>query len=74
MAERLGVEYTRWRHNDNTSDGDQVSSDDRSGVSEGVRRVVRGDPPTLRFGSVPPLPEYSPAPSAYISKEGPAPM
>ena len=74
LAEHLGVNYTRWRHNDGTSDGDQVSSDDRSGVSEGVRWVVWGDPPTLRFGSVPPLPEYSPAPPAYISEEGPAPM
>ena len=74
LAERLGVNYACWRHNDNTSDGDQVSSGDRSGVNEGVRWVVWGDPPAIRFGSVPPLPEYSPAPPAYISKEGPTPM
>ena len=74
LTKRLGVEYACWRHNNGTLDGDQVSSNDRSGVSEGVRWVVQGDPPTIWFGSVPPLPEYSPAPLAYISKDGPAPM
>ena len=74
LAECLGVNYDCWRNNGRTSDGDQVSSDDRSRVSKGVRRVVRGTTPVIRFGSVPPLPEYSPAPPAYISKEGLAPM
>ena len=74
LAERLGVNYDLWRNNGGTSDGDQSGSEGRAGVSEGVRRVIRGDPPTIRFGSVPPLPEYSPAPPAYISEDGPAPM
>ena len=74
LAERLGVNYDLWRNNGGTLDGDQSGSDGRAGVSEEVRQVVRGDPLTIRFGSVPPLPEYSPAPPAYISKEGPAPM
>ena len=74
LAERLGVNYDLWRNNGGTLDGDQSGSDGRAGVSEGVRRVIRGDPPVIQFGSVPPLPEYSPAPPAYISEEGPAPM
>ena len=74
LAERLGVNYDLWRNNGGTLDGDQSGSKGRAGVSEGVRRVIRGDPPTIRFGSVPPLPEYSPAPPAYISEDGPAPM
>ena len=74
LAKRLGVNYDLWRNNSGTSDGDQSGSEGRAGVSEGVRRVIRGDPPTIRFGSVPPLPEYSPAPPAYISEDGPAPM
>ena len=65
LAERLGVNYDLWRNNGGTSDGDQSGSDGRAGVSEEVRRVIRGDPPTIRFGSVPP---------PYINKEGPAPM
>ena len=73
-AERLGVNYNLWRNNGGTSDGDQSGSEGGAGVSEGVRRVIRGDPLVIRFGSVPPLPEYSPAPPAYISKEGPAPV
>ena len=74
LAKRLGVNYNLLRNNGGTSDGDQSGSEGRAGVSEGVRRVIRGDPPTIRFGSVPPLPEYSLAPPAYISEEGPAPM
>ena len=74
LAECLGVNYDLWRNNGGTLDGDQSGSNGRAGVSEGVRRVIRGDPPTIRFGSVPPLPEYSPALPAYISEEGPAPM
>ena len=74
LAECLGVNYDLWRNNSGTSNGDQSGSNGRAGVSEGVRRVIRGDPPTIRFGSVPPLPEYSPAPPAYISEEGLAPM
>ena len=74
LAECLGMNYDLWRNNGGTSDGDQSGSDGRAGVSEEVRWVIRGDPPTIRFGSVPPLPEYSPAPPAYISEEGPAPM
>ena len=66
LAERLGVNYDLWRNNGWTSDGDQSGSEGRAGVSEEVRRVIRGDPPTIRFGSVPPPP--------YISDEGPAPM
>ena len=66
LAERLGVNYELWRNNGGTSDGDQSGSEGRAGVSEEVRRVIRGDPPTIRFGSVPPPP--------YISEEGPAPM
>ena len=66
LAERLGVNYELWRNNGRTSDGDQSSSEGRAGVSEEVRRVIRGDPPTFRFGSVPPPP--------YVSDEGPAPM
>ena len=66
LAERLGVNYGLWRNNGGTSDGDQSGSEGRAGVSEEVRQVIRGDPPTIRFGSVPPPP--------YISKEGPAPM
>ena len=66
LAERLGVNYDLWRNNGGTSDGDQSGSEGRAGVSEEVRRVIRGDPPTIRFGSVPPPP--------YISEEGPAPM
>ena len=73
LAERLGVNYELWRNNGGTSDGDQSDSEGRAGVSEEVRRAIRGTPPTIRFGSVPPLPEY-PAPPAYISEEGPAPM
>ena len=73
LAEHLGVNYDLWRNNGGTSDRDQSGSDGRAGVSEGVRRVIWGTPPAIRFGSVPPLPEY-PAPPAYISKEGPAPM
>ena len=66
LAERLGVNYDLWRNNGGTSDGDQSGSEGRAGVSEEVRRVIRGDPPTIRFDSVPPPP--------YISEEGPAPM
>ena len=66
LAEHLGVNYKLWRNNGRTSDGDQSGSDGRAGVSKEVRRVIQGDPPTLRFGSVPPPP--------YISEEGPAPM
>ena len=66
LAERLGVNYDLWRNNGGTSDGDQSGSEGRAGVSEEVRRVIRGDPPAIRFGSVPPPP--------YISEEGPAPM
>ena len=66
LAECLGVNYDLWRNNGGTSDGDQSGSEGRAGVSEEVRRVIRGDPPTIRFGSVPPPP--------YISEEGPAPM
>ena len=73
LAEHLGVNYNLWWNNGGTSDGDQSGSDGRAGVSEEVRRVIQGTPPTIWFGSVPPLPEY-PAPPAYISKEGPAPM
>ena len=74
LAEHLGVNYDLWRNNGGTLDGDQSGSDGRAGVSEEVRRVIRGTPPTIRFGSVPPLPEYSAPPPAYISEEGPAPM
>ena len=74
LAERLGVNYNLWRNNSRTLGGDQSGSDGRARVSKGVRRVIRGDPPTIQFGSVPPLPEYSPAPPAYISEDGPAPM
>ena len=74
LTKHLGVNYDLWRNNGRTSDGDQSGSDGRARVSEGVRWVIRGDPLTSRFGSVPPLPEYSPAPPAYISEEGPAPM
>ena len=74
LAECLGVNYDLWRNNGGTSDGDQSGSDGRAGVSKGVRQVIRGDPLTIWFGSVPPLLEYSPAPPAYISEEGPAPM
>ena len=66
LAERLGVNYDLWRNNGRTLDGDQSGSNGRAGVSEEVRRVIRGDPPTIWFGSVPPPP--------YISEEGPAPM
>ena len=66
LAERLGVNYDLWRNNGGTSDGDQSGSEGRAGVSEEVRRVIRGDPSTIWFGSVPPPP--------YISEEGPAPM
>ena len=66
LAEHLGVNYDLWRNNGGTSDGDQSGSEGRAGVSEEVKRVIRGDPPTIRFGSVPPPP--------YISEEGPAPM
>ena len=72
LAEHLGVNYDLWRNNGRTLDGDQSGSEGRAKVSEGVRRVIRGDPPTIRFGSVPPLLAYSPPP--YISEEGPAPM
>ena len=65
LAERLGVNYDLWRNNGGTSDGDQSGSEGRAGVSEEVRRVIRGDPPTFRFGSVPPPP--------YVSDGGPAP-
>ena len=74
LAERLGMNYDLWRNNGGTSDGDQSGSDGRAGVSKGVRRVIRGDPPTIRFSSVPPLLEYSPAPPAYISEDSLAPM
>ena len=74
LAECLGVNYDLWRNNGRTLDGDQSGSNGRVGVSEEVRWVIRGTPPTIRFGSVPPLPEYSPAPLAYISEEGLAPM
>ena len=73
-AERLGVNYDLWRNNSGMLDGDQSGSDGRAGVSEEVRQVIRGGPPNIRFGSVPPLPEYSLAPPAYISEDGPAPM
>ena len=66
LAEHLGVNYHLWRNNGGTSDGDQSGSEGRAGVSEEVRRVIRGDSPTIRFGSVPPPP--------YISEEGLAPM
>ena len=66
LAERLGVNYDLWWNNSGTSDGDQSGSEGRAGVSEGVRRVIRGDSPALHFGSVPPPP--------YVSDEGPAPM
>ena len=66
LAERLGVNYELWRNNGGTSDGDQSGSEGRAGVSEEVRRVIRGDPPSLHFGSVPPPP--------YVSDDGPAPM
>ena len=66
LAEHLGVNYELWRNNSGTSDGDQSGSEGRAGVSEEVRRVIRGDPPTFRFGSVPPPP--------YINEEGLAPM
>ena len=66
LAECLGVNYDLWRNNGGTSDGDQSGSEGRAGVSEEVRWVIRGDPPTFHFGSVPPPP--------YISDEGPAPM
>ena len=66
LANHLGVNYDLWRNNGGTLDGDQSGSDGRAGVSEEVRRVIWGDPPTIRFGSVPPPP--------YISEEGPAPM
>ena len=74
LAERLGVNYDLWRNNSGTLDGDQSGSDGQAGVSEEVRRAIRGTPLTIWFSSVPPLPEYSPAPPAYISEEGPAPM
>ena len=74
LAERLGVNYDLWQNNSGTSDGDQSGSNSRAGVSEGVRQVIWGDPPTIQFSSVSLLPEYSLAPPAYISKEGPAPM
>ena len=74
LAEHLGMNYDLWRNKGGTSDGDQSGSDGRAGVSEGVRQVIRGESPTIWFGSVPPLLRYSPAPPAYISKDGPAPM
>ena len=74
LAEHLGVNYDLWRNNSGTSDGDQSSSDGRARVSKEVWQVIWGTPPTIRFGSVPPLPRYSPAPPAYISDDGPAPM
>ena len=73
LAKRLGVNYDLWRNNGGTSDGDQSGSDGRAGVSEEVRQVIRGTPLAIRFGSVPPLPEYVPPP-AYLNEEGPAPM
>ena len=74
LAECLGVNYDLWRNNSRTLDGDQSGSDGRAGVSEEVRWAIQGTPPTIRFGSVPPLPEFFLAPPAYISEEGPAPM
>ena len=74
LAERLGVNYDLWKNNGGTSDGDQSGSEGRAGVGEGVRRVIWGDPPTIWFGSVPLLLEYSPPPPVYIGEEGPAPM
>ena len=74
LAEHLGVNYDLWRNNSRTSDGDQSGSDGRARVSKGVWWVIWSDPPAIRFGSVPPLPEYSLAPPACISEEGPAPM
>ena len=62
LAEHLGMNYDLWRNNGGTSDGDQSGSEG----SEEVRRVIRDDPPTIRFSSVPPPP--------YINEEGPAPM
>ena len=47
LAEHLGVNYDLWRNNGGTLDGDQSGSDGWAGVSEGVRRVIRGDPPVL---------------------------
>ena len=74
LAEHLGMNYNLWRNNGGTSDGDQSGSDGRAGVSEEVRWVIQGTPPAIRFGSVPPLPRYSPVPPAYISEKGLAPM
>ena len=72
LAECLGVNYDLWRNNGGTSDGDQSGSDGWARVSEGVRWVIQGTPPVIWFGSVPPLPHYSPAP--HILEDGPAPM
>ena len=74
LAECLGVNYDLWRNNGGSSDGDQSGSEGRAGVSKEIRQVIQGDSPTIQFGSVPPLPDYSSAPPAYISEEGPAPM
>ena len=57
LAERLGVNYDLWRNNGGTSDGDQSGSNGRARVSEEVRWVIWGTPPTIWFGSVPPLPD-----------------
>ena len=74
LAECLGMNYDLCRDNGRTSDGDMGGPNGRAGVSEELRQIIRGDSLTIWFGSVPPLPEYSLAPPAYISKEGLAPM
>ena len=74
LAKCLGVNYHLWRNNGGTLDGDQSGSEGRAGVSKEVRWVIWGTPPVIWFGSVPPLPRYSPAPPPYILEEGLAPM
>ena len=74
LAECLGVNYGLWRNNSGMSDRDQSGSEGQAGVSKGVRWVIWGTHPVIRFGSVPPLPQYSPAPAPYISEDSPAPM
>ena len=73
LAEHLGVNYNLWRNNSGTLDGDQSGSEGTARVSEGVREVIRGTPPVIQFGSVPPLPEYFPPPP-YIGEDELAPM
>ena len=44
LAERLGVNFSLWRDNGGTSDGDQSGSDGWAGVNLEVRQVIQGSP------------------------------